>query len=398
MTAVRFIDGLLPAITCLFRPFLLLSHDPTDALAALDSRKTGIDSEALSREAVEAYQLKKLQDTLNWCFERSPFYREQLLGYPRNMRSLEEWQAYPLTTAGDVRKRPFSFVCVSQSDVERVVTLETSGTSGPPKRLYFTAEDQELTRDYFHHGMSTFTTAGDRVLILLHCARLGSVGDLLDQALTRLRAEGIRHGLVTDVAETLRVLRQEEATVVVGVPVQVLSLVRSTAAQQMTWPRLESVLLTVDHVPEAVAQAVESTWCCTVFNHYGMTEMGLGGGLECEARRGYHLREADLFYEIIDPLTGEMVPDGQFGEIVFTTLTRRAMPLIRYRTGDVSRFLSGTCACGTVLRHLEKVRYRWNGRVPLAPDLFLTIADLDDALFELECVCWILRHQFPMAY
>ena len=94
--------------------------------------------------------------------------------------------------------------------------------------------------------------------------------------------------------------------------------------------RLKSVLLTTDYVPEAIVEFVERLWRCTVYNHYGMTEMGLGGGVECQARRGYHLREADLYFEIVNPQTEMPVVEGETGEVVFTTLTRRGMPLIRY--------------------------------------------------------------------
>ena len=350
------------------------------------AHKISCPPEKLTRAAIEAYQLSKIQETLDLCRARSPFYRQKLAGLPTRLASLADLQAFPFTTADDVRERPLSLLCVSQSDIQRVVTLDTSGTSGTPKRLYFTAADQELTRNFFHIGMSTFTAPGDRVLILLPCERPGSVGDLLDQSLARLGAAGIRHGLVTDVAQTLSVLHDEQATGIVGVPVQVLALVRAAAARQFSRPRLKSVLLTTDHVPAAIVQAVEDAWGGTVYNHYGMTEMGLGGGVECAARQGYHLREADMFFEIVDPITGEPLPDGEYGEIVFTTLTRQGMPLIRYRTGDISRFLPGECACGTVLRRLEKVCFRWHGRFPHTASHFLTMADLDDALFPIEGV------------
>ena len=118
-----------------------------------------------------------------------------------------------------------------------------------------------------------------------------------------------------------------------------------------------------------------------MFNHYGMTEMGLGVGLECEGFCGYHLREADLYTEIIDPSSGLPVEDGQLGEVVFTTLTRSAMPLIRYRTGDMSRFIPGPCACNTVLKRLDLIKSR--DRVYLNQNDYLTMADFDEVLFAL---------------
>ena len=116
------------------------------------------------------------------------------------------------------------------------------------------------------------------------------------------------------------------------------------------------MLLSADNVPDAISNELRRIWGCEVFTHYGMTEMGFGGGVECEARNGYHLREADLYIEIVDPETGRSVSQGDPGEVVFTTLTRRGMPLIRYRTGDVSRFVPGPCPCGTVLKTLARVK------------------------------------------
>ena len=80
-------------------------------------------------------------------------------------------------------------------------------------------------------------------------------------------------------------------------------------------------------------------------------------------RRGYHLREADLYFELIQPETGEPVAEGEQGELVFTTLTRQGMPLIRYRTGDISRWIPGSCPCGTVLKTLDCVKDRLTGQV-----------------------------------
>ena len=312
---------------------------------------------------------------------KSRFYQKHLDDAPHYVSSLRHLAHFPFTTAQDIREQALQFLCVSQDEIQRVVTLDTSGTTGQPKRLYFTKEDQELTIDFFHVGMSTFTEPGDKALILLPCERVGSVGDLLAIALLRLGAQPIRHGVVQDILETLDVMNREQVNGLVGIPTQVLALARCGEGLE-----LKSVLLTTDHVPSVIAEAVEHAWGSLVYNHYGMTEMGLGGGVECQARRGYHLREADMIFEIINPATGEPVAEGETGEVVFTTLTRRGMPLIRYRTGDISRFIPGECPCGTTLKTLERVKSRVSGHVAVGNQWHLTIAELDEALFSIAGV------------
>ena len=343
--------------------------------------KIGDPNLTLSRACLQAYQLGKLRETLAWARSRSRFYQQHLANAPHDLDHLADLTQFPFTTAQDVRERSLQFLCVSQDEIQRVVTLDTSGTTGTPKRLYFTREDQELTLDFFRAGMSTFTSPGERVLILLPVERPGSVGDLLATALTRLGAQPIKHGPVREVATALDVLQQERVDVLVGIPTQVLALAYHSQGQ-----KLKSVLLTTDYVPQSLAEAVERAWGCRVYHHYGMTEMGLGGGVECQARAGYHLREADLYFEIIDPASGQPVPEGETGEVVFSTLTRRGMPLIRYRTGDLSRFIPSACPCGTCLPRLAHITQRIGGAVAIGDEWQVTLAELDEALFSVAGV------------
>jgi phenylacetate-CoA ligase len=350
---------------------------PLSPLEPWIAAKIGEFGRPFTRAALEAHQLAQLNDTLRLARSHSLSYRRRLADVPGELASLDDLYSLPFTTSEDIREQGLQFLCVSQDEIRRVVTLDSSGTTGNPKRIYFTGADQELTVDFFRAGMSTFTEPGDRVLILLPGERPGSVGDLLASALERLGARPVKHGLVADLDETLEVMRREGVDSLVGVPVQVLALATYGAGL-----RLKSALLTTDHVPQAIAGKVAAAWGCTVFNHYGMTEMGLGGGVECKARRGYHLREADLLFEVIDPESGRPVPDGDAGEIVFTTLTRRGMPFIRYRTGDCGRFVPGACPCGAALRTLAPVTHRVSGKISLGEGI-LTMADLDEALFAL---------------
>ena len=347
------------------------------------SRHIGTNGAGLSRERIEAWQLAKLLETIGWAKARSPFYRERLAGLAQeDLTGLEALARFPFTTAEDIRRQPLRFLCVSQSEVSRVVTLQTSGTTGEPKRVFFTADDQERTIEFFHHGMATLAGPGDRVLILLPGTIPGSVGDLLVKGLERLGAVGIPHGPVCEASGTLDVMEKERIDTLVGVPAQVLGLARSGGGRAAPG----SVLLSADNVPDAISNELRRIWGCEVFTHYGMTEMGFGGGVECEARNGYHLREADLYIEIVDPETGRSVSQGEPGEVVFTTLTRKGMPLIRYRTGDVSRFVPDPCSCGTVLKTLARVKGRLRSTRPIAQGGRLSMTDLDEAIFPVEGV------------
>jgi phenylacetate-coenzyme A ligase PaaK-like adenylate-forming protein len=161
---------------------------------------------------------------------------------------------------------------------------------------------------------------------------------------------------------------------------------------------IKNVLLSTDNAPQAIIQTLEKTWGCKVFNHLGMTEMGLGGGVDCQAHHGMHMREADLFFEIIDPISGMVLPDGDYGEVVFTTLTREGMPLIRYKTGDISRFLLKPCPCKTTLKTMDWFRYRYKNTLKFEQGL-LTMADLDEVLFSLPPVLdfWVeVLNQHPI--
>lgn len=331
----------------------------------------------LTRPDLEAWQLQKLNDTLSWVRARSSFYGSVLAGLPSKLSQLGELQQFPLTTPDMIRQNPFQFVCVSQSDIQRVVTLQTSGTTGEPKRIYFTADDQELTIDFFGVGMSVLTAPGDSVLIFLPGATPGSVGDLLRLGLARMQRVPLPYGPIYDAQHALTAMQSQQPDCLVGIPTQVLGLARRWISGYKP-PR--TVLLSTDYVPASIVRFLENTWGCKVFNHYGTTEMGLGGGVECEAHRGSHLREADLYFEVLDPHTAQPISDGEYGEVVFSTLTRIGMPLIRYRTGDYSRFIPGPCPCGTTLRTLENISGRLDGFVTVGGRV-LKLADFDEVLF-----------------
>ena len=337
------------------------------------------------REELDLWQLRKLRETVDYVRDSSPFYRGLLNGAcGKDLKGLEDITSLPFTTPEDIQENDLRFLCVSRDEISRVVTLDTSGTTAQAKRIHFTEDDLELTTDLFHHGMKALVEPGQKVLILMPGDRHGTVGDLMVKALKRMDVQGIPHGIVLDSAKVITEIVDKEIDCLIGIPVQVLGLIRDVNGSAIPKGRIKSVLLSADYVPTAIVSEIENAWGCAVFNHYGMTEMGLGAAVDCRALAGYHIREADLYLEIVDPLTGAPMPDGAMGEVVFTTLTRKGMPLVRYRTGDLSRFVTEPCPCGTVLKRLEWVRGRLRGGVRLGERHTLTVPDLDEALFPLQ--------------
>jgi len=335
-------------------------------------------------EALRAYQLRRVNEVIDYARRNAPFYRRHLASLPAApLSALSDVARIPFTTPSDLTDDPSGFLAVRQDDVARIVTLRTSGSTGEAKRLFFTEGDLELTVDFFHHGMSTLVRPGQRVVVLLPAERPDSVGDLLVRGLRRMDVRTLAYGPVTDPLHAAREVASFGAHCLVGIPTQVFAVARTRAGAAIGKGSIESVLLSTDYVPRAIAETLEEVWGCRVFTHYGTTEMGLGGGVECEALDGYHLREGDLYFEVVDHETGEGCSDGATGEVVFTTLTRRGMPLIRYRTGDIARIIPQPCPCGSALRRMERVRGRWDGNVRLGPESTLTLSDMDEALFRL---------------
>jgi phenylacetate-coenzyme A ligase PaaK-like adenylate-forming protein len=315
-----------------------------------------------NRTNIETAQLKNLQTVISLVRESSPWYHTLFAGLPLP-DTLAGIQRYPLTTATDLRRSPLDFLCVSQDHIERVVTLRTSGTSGSPKRIFFTAEDLEHTVDFFAQGMQTLAKPSWPVLILMPGPKPASIGDLLSQGLARFGARPILCPPQSAPTELIKKIQALKIQTIVTPPMVLDRLLNHTDPKQLAGNQVETVLVSSDTLSASLRSRIETRLGCRVFDHWGMTETGYGGGVECTAHQGYHLRELDLLIEIIDPLTTTPLVDGCAGEIVVTTLTRTGMPLVRYRTGDISRIIPGPCPCGSRIRRLDSI----TGRKDTAP-------------------------------
>ncbi len=332
---------------------------------------------------LDEYRLDCIRRTIDYAKQNSAFYRKHLAGVTSlDIKCMDDIARIPTMSPCDIARNPAALVCVPQSEVSRIITINTSGTTGNPKRIYFTEEDLELTVEFFMNGMQTLVGREDRVLILMPGEKFGSVGYVLREALRRIGVFSEIHGVITDMDRCKADIKRLGINCLVGIPVQVLELSYEALGSGITG--IDSVLLSADYVPESVSERIGENLGCKVYSHYGMTEMGFGGGVECSAFEGYHLRESDLYFEILDPDSGTPLEDGLMGEVAFTTLNRKGMPLIRYRTGDISRMIAGGCGCGSNFRRLDKIMGRKSGFIELSPGIFISLPELDEVVFKVS--------------
>lgn len=344
-----------------------------------------------TRQQLEDYQFSQLRKVIEYAYNKSTFYhnlftREGI--HPESLHSLDDLANFPFTRPSDLASNPYKFLCVSQSQVSRVFSFETSGTTGSPKKVFFTAKDLEGITDYMGVAMKGVAlsaglgSSGYRVLILLPDGREASQADLLA---TGINKEG---GLPIRGDVTLDAERQTEAISTNKPDIVFASTSRFHRISQYGQPHyalgelgVKVIFLTSEHVSESLREQLQHLWNSQVYVHYGMTEMGLGGGIECQAHDGYHFNEADFLFEVVDPITGAALRNGEEGELVFTTLSREAMPLIRYRTGDLSRLVNGDCDCGaTALRRIGGTIARVESVVKIG-ERKIDLPMLDEILF-----------------
>ncbi len=352
-------------------------------------RFSGKDSiHSIDRSDVDTYRDFQLQRTLQYAYKKSHFYREQFDSKglkPVDISGFKDLTKFPLTEPRRLSQSPYRFLCTSQAAVARPCIFVTSGTTGPQKEIFWSHWDLERITDFMAAGIGTVATREDTVQILLLDGRPNSQADLLRRGVAKLGARPVVSGAERSAEEQLRILDTFQSTVVFGYTSQLYRISKELQAFcDLGSKGVKVLFLAGEYLPQARRRELETIWNCRIRTHYGLTEMGLGVAVECDAGNGYHFNEADLLLEIIDPGTGERVNPGDEGELVFTTLTREAMPLIRYRTHDLSRQIEEPCPCGAnSLLKIDTVRKRLESIVTLGNGMEMYPTLFDDLLFSI---------------
>jgi phenylacetate-CoA ligase len=344
-----------------------------------------------SRFAVETYQLYRLNKALRYCREHSSFYRElfRTAGAPvEDIGDLRDLARFPFTEPHHLSESPYRFLCTSQADIARPYSFITSGTTGPKKKIFWTQDDLDRITSFMSAGMSTVADPGDTIVILLPDGKPNSQADLLRQGVLKLGATPVVASADLTANELLAVVEESRCRVIFGYTRNMFRLSKELERQHdLRNKGVEILFLAAEYLPHGMRQQLKRIWNCDIRTHYGLTEMGLGVAVECEAQNGYHFNEADLLLEIVHPETGAPAPPGEEGELVFTTLNREAMPLVRYRTHDLSRLIVEPCSCGTgSLLKIDTVKKRIESMAMVGDGDTIYPALFDDVLFEIPGV------------
>lgn len=313
--------------------------------------------ETMPLEDLRSLQFERLRRVVRFAYEKNPVYHkrfEEAGVEPGDIRSLDDVSKLPMLTKADLREYyPFGLACVSLSDVLELHA--SSGTTGKPVVGLYTKSDLEVWSEVMARG--------------LYCQGLRS-GDILQNAYGYglfTGAHGFERGaqrigaLVVpsssgNTRRQINLLRDFGVVAIAATPSYVLYM--AEVAEEMGFDPREDFKLRMGFFgaeawSEEVREKIESRWGIKAFEHYGLTELiGPGVSFDCPARRGLHVNADHFLMEVVDPESGEHVAPGEEGELVFTSLTREATPVIRFRTRDLASYIEEECDCGRTLpRH-----------------------------------------------
>ena len=321
------------------------------------------ESETITRPTLEQLQLKRLQETVQRVAQRVPIYQgkfKEMGVTPGDIKSLDDVRRLPFTTGADLRTiYPDGMLAVDREEPVRLHT--SSGTTGKPKAIFFSRNDVNNSAELIARSLVMTGVTRKDVFQNMMSYGLFTGGLVMHYGAEKVGCLVIPAGPGT--SERQLMLMQDFKTTVVHILPSYALYFASFLEQKGINPRkdisLRKAFVGAEPHSEETRRRIEQAFDCDVYNSYGLTEMnGPGVAFECEHKAGLHLWEDNFILEIINPATGEPLPDGETGELVLTTLKREAMPIIRYRTRDITSIITEPCECGRTHRRLNRITGR----------------------------------------
>lgn len=310
-------------------------------------------NQELDRELINEYKLFRFRELMGYVMENSPYYKElyEKTGItPSQITKYEDLKKLPLTEQKQLADHPYHFLCVSRREIVREFT--SSGTTNMLKRMAYTQHELLEIVDSVISGLKmagmdakddtlqimypTITATWDPGLVLSKACALSGYNSVINDSL--------------DADEQIKTMRESGTTIIIGTSSFLYEL--SKAARELIQPGelgIKRIICSSEPLTPSMRKEIEEVWGCKTLRQWGMTELGLANAIECVEQNGFHLNNPDFLVEIIDPKTGKQLLPGEEGELVVTTLRRRCMPLIRYRTRDITTLIDEPCTCGACL-------------------------------------------------
>ncbi len=316
--------------------------------------------ETAKREDIEKVQLSRLQDTLQRVYALTPFYKkkfDEIKILPNDIKSLDDISKLPFTRKQDLRNHyPFGLFTVPLSQVIRVHS--SSGTTGKPTVVGYTKSDMDvwdevMARVYTMAGVNANDIVHNGYGYGLFTGGLGFHNGAEKVGATIIPASG---GFTE---RQLMLMRDFGATVLASTPSFALHLsevAKKSGSNFKDEYKLKCGLFGAEPVSDGLKDEVSKAWGIDYHETYGLSEIiGPGVSSNCKYSKLLHVNEDHFYPEIIDPKTGEVLPEGEVGELVITTLTKQALPIIRYRTGDITALDYSPCKCGRTLVRMKSI-------------------------------------------
>lgn len=318
--------------------------------------------ETMSRKQIEEIQLERLKYTVNYCYTNVPFYKKKLddAGVtPDQIKTLDDIRRIPPTTKADLRDNyPFGLFAVPMKDIVRIHA--SSGTTGKPTVVGYTKHDLDMWSDCMARLCAAAGATSDDIVQISFGYGMftGALG--LHYGLEKLGCAVVPNSS-GNTEKALMYMRDFKTTALVATPSYALYMAET--AKSLEYPmsdyHLRLGLFGSEGCTPEMRMQIENGWGLFATDNYGMSElMGPGVSGECTERCGLHINEDYFLAEIVDPNTLEVLGEGETGEVLITTLTKEGIPLLRYRTRDISRIIYEPCKCGRTFARMDKIKGR----------------------------------------
>lgn len=320
------------------------------------------DYETLTENELADLQVTRMNHTLEYAI-RSPFYQKTLADAgitPGDIRDTGQIQELPFTTKQDLRDHfPFGFLALPKKELIRLHS--SSGTTGNPTVIFHNKHDIDSWANLMARSLYCAGVRDTDIFQNICGYGLFTGGLGFQYGIERLGALSIPAGAGNSLRQ-IKLMQDYGTTAAHAIPSYLGRLYEVFEMQGLN-PRkdtsLKTLVIGAEPHTEAQRRRIEELYGVKAYNSFGLSEMnGPGVAFECTCQNGMHIWEDAYFVEIVDPDTLQPLPDGEYGELVMTTLDRQSMPLIRYRTRDITRIIPGKCPCGRTHRRIDRITGR----------------------------------------